>query len=170
MNCRLRRYCHSEDTNKITYVSRWSIILTLSVSINIILSMDKHQPIDEFLSSLSASSYRWIFIIIILPLDHHYPTNGSSTLSYQWIKIVPSEDIFHYYNHYINGSTSSNNHHYPNMDQHHPINGSKPFYRWSFIMIIFQWINIILPMDHQHYHTNGSASSYKWSSIILSMF
>ena len=46
------------------------------------------------------------------------------------------------------------------MYQHHPINGSKPSYRWSFIIIIFQWIDIILPMDHQHYDTNGVASSY----------
>ncbi|KAH0761019.1 hypothetical protein KY290_017092 [Solanum tuberosum] len=57
----------------------------------------------------------------ILPMDKHYPTNGSSSLSYQWINIVLPTDLHH----------------------HHPPDGSSLSSSYQRIII-----SIILSVDH----------------------
>ncbi|KAH0676279.1 hypothetical protein KY285_024080 [Solanum tuberosum] len=102
-------------------------------------------------------------------MDQHYPTNGSSTLSYQWINITPPTDLHYHYlpidQHYpTSGSTLPHRQIFiiiflP-MDQHYPTNGSILSYRRTFFIII-----IILPTDlYYHHHINGSSSvlSYQW--------
>ncbi|KAH0692496.1 hypothetical protein KY285_019593 [Solanum tuberosum] len=73
--------------------------------------MDHHYPTN----GSSTLSYQWI-INIILPMDQHYPTNGSLTLSYQWINIILQTDLLQHYHHPINGVPSSSYHY------RHPIN------------------------------------------------
>ncbi|KAH0661541.1 hypothetical protein KY284_026472 [Solanum tuberosum] len=73
-------------------------------------------------------------------MDEHYPTNGSSSLSYQWIKIILPTGLHLY--------------------QHHTTDGSS-------LSLSYQWMSIILPMDHHHYPTNESSLSYRRIVIII---
>lgn len=140
--------------------------------IDIILSSDKHHPIDESLAYLLSSSYQWIFINIILPMDHdHYPTNVSSSFYLQIIIcIILPINIYHLHHRYpINLSLLSSyqgiiiiilhmDQYNLTMDIHfrHPTNESLLLsYVWTNIIPRWILIIVILLMDHYHYLING---------------
>ena len=127
------------------------------------LGIDTHHPING-----ETSSYRRIFISIILPVDLHYlhptngsslsllmdhpryPNNGSSSIFYQWI---------------INITVPMNLH----LHQHYPTNKLLLSYQWIYQYPIngslsssYQWIIIIkLPMDLRH-PIDGASSSLSY--------
>ncbi|KAH0670567.1 hypothetical protein KY285_024849 [Solanum tuberosum] len=152
----------------------------------------------EYLHPTNGSSF---FINIILPteLHYHYPTNGSSTLSYKWIFIILPMDHRYYiiilpsdlhYHYPTNGSSLSLSYQWiiniilP-MDQHCPIDrsssSSSSSYRRIFIIIIISMnlhqyypINgslsiIILSMEHYYPIDEVASSSYQWINITLPM-
>ncbi|KAH0722770.1 hypothetical protein KY289_005814 [Solanum tuberosum] len=99
-------------------------------------------------------------------MDEHYPTNGSSSLSYQWINIVLPTDLHHHYP--PDGSLASSSYQWIIitllMDHRHPINEASLPYQWSINIIILSMeqhhsiIIAILSMKH-HYPINGASSS-----------
>ncbi|KAH0710066.1 hypothetical protein KY284_011493 [Solanum tuberosum] len=96
-------------------------------------------------------------------MDHYYPTNGSSTLSYQGINIILPTDLHLHQHHPTDGSSLS---FILPMDEHYPTNGSS--------LLFYQWINIVLPTDLYHHHPpyrSLLSSFYQWIfiSIILSV-
>ncbi|KAH0752221.1 hypothetical protein KY285_005369 [Solanum tuberosum] len=86
-------------------------------------------------------------------MEQHYPTDGSSTLSYQWNNIILPTDLHHP----TDRSSLLLSYHWmsiilPTDHHHYPTNGSTLSYRRIFIIII-------LPMDiYYHHPTNGSSS------------
>ncbi|KAH0697036.1 hypothetical protein KY289_014518 [Solanum tuberosum] len=96
-------------------------------------------------------------------MDQPYPTNGSSTLSYQRINFILLTDLHLHQYRPTDGSSLS---FILPMDEHYPTNGSQS--------LSYQWINFVQPTDlHHHHPPDGSllSSSYQWIfiSIILSV-
>ena len=111
-------------------------------------------------------SYQWTINVILL-MDNHYPINGSSTLSYQWIIIIILPVDHHYlindHQYYPTNESMLSYGKFSVASSSSSYRLSSIISSYHVVALSYWWIIIVLPMDYHHLTNKESSSLFSFS-------